>query len=66
MVRAIANLNDISTTLVTAEFVDGLDQPSTAGKIPSHSGSYLRLGSKKMLADHNIDCILPVNSPETL
>jgi hypothetical protein len=65
-VLAITNLNDISTAVETDEFVDSLDQPSTAGKIPSRSGSYLRLGSKKMLADLNIDCIKPVNSPETL
>jgi hypothetical protein len=71
-VPAIANPNDISTAVETAEattfsmFVDNLDQPSTAGKIPSHSRSYLRLGSKKVLANHNIDYILPIDSPETL
>jgi hypothetical protein len=43
------NLNDISTAVETAEaitfskFVDGQDLPLTAGKIPSHSRSYLRL-----------------------
>jgi hypothetical protein len=60
-VPAIANLNDISTALETAEFVDDLDQPSTAEKIPSYSRCYLRLGSTKMLPDHDIDCILPIN-----
>jgi hypothetical protein len=71
-VLAIALSNDILNTVEIAEaitfskFVDSLDQPITAGKIPSHSRSYLRLGSKKVLADHNIDCILPVDLPETL
>jgi hypothetical protein len=45
--------------------VDSLDQPSTAVKIPSHSRRYFTLGSKKMLAVHNIDCILSFDSPET-
>jgi hypothetical protein len=65
-VPAITNPNDISTAVETAEFVDSLDQPSTTGKIPSHSGSYLGLGSKKMFANHNIECIMPFDSPKTL
>jgi hypothetical protein len=71
-VWAISIPHDISTAVEATEeitfsqFVDGLNQPSTSGKIPSHSRSYLRLGSKKVLADQNRDYILPVDSPEKL
>jgi hypothetical protein len=71
-VLVITNPNNILPTVertaatTFSEFVNGLNQPLTAGKIPSHSRSYLRLGSKKLPANHNIDCILPINSPETL
>jgi hypothetical protein len=65
-----ANPNDISIAVMTAKATtfgklkDSLDQPSTAGKILSHSRSYLRLGSKKMYANHNINCILLIDSPD--
>jgi hypothetical protein len=68
----MTNLKDVLTAVEIPEIItfrkfgDGLDQPSTAGKIPSNSRSYLRLWSKKALADDNIDNILPVASPDTL
>jgi hypothetical protein len=65
-ISVITNPNDMSTTVETSGFVEGLDQLLTAGKIPGHNRSYSRLGSKQMLADYNINCILPVDSPETL
>jgi hypothetical protein len=71
-VPEIANLNDFITAVKTAEatpfteFMGSLDQPSTAGKTPSHSRSYMRLGSNEEFADQNIHCILSVDSPETL
>jgi hypothetical protein len=55
------NRNEVSNAVETrkaipySEFMDGLGQFSTATKIPRHRICHLRLGSMKVLADHNID-----------